>query len=53
MSIVEVLKKQFLTFSLPEKFLEIILFEMIIFTQLQNLGLQKGWSTFKGALEMI
>ena len=28
-------------------FLVIILFEMIRFTQLQNLGLQKGRSTFK------
>ena len=43
-----VTKSQFLTCSLPEKYLVIILFDMIRFTQLQNLGLQEGQSTFKG-----
>ena len=44
-------KSQFLTFSLPEKFLIIILFEMISDSHnFENLGLQKGQSTFKREL---
>ena len=43
---VEGLKTNLKTFLLPEKFLVIILFEMIRFTQLPDLGLQKGQPTF-------
>ena len=46
-------KNQFLTYSLLEKFLVIILFEMIRFTQLHNLGVQNRTKHFKISMKLL